>query len=83
MADQHKSTRRGAAEFYPRDLVEFHLRWREFRSLAIVTGERAELPEDEREVIRWLVMLADRIGQRDIAQNEGQVRHPATDRGEA
>jgi hypothetical protein len=50
----------------PRDLVEFHQRWREFRPFAQAAAAGAPLGADEREVVRWLIELADRIGDKDI-----------------
>lgn len=52
----------------PRDMIEFHLRWPEFRHLAISLENRPDLPENEREILRWLVALADRIGPKDLLQ---------------
>jgi hypothetical protein len=50
----------------PRDLADFHLRWPEFRMLAAAVAARGELSGAEREVVRWLIQLADRIGPRDL-----------------
>jgi hypothetical protein len=50
----------------PRDLADFHLRWPEFRPLAAATVERSELSRCEREVVRWLIRLADRVGHQDL-----------------
>jgi hypothetical protein len=50
----------------PKDVLDFHLRWRDFRRLAKITANRPELSEDERVVLRWLIELADRIGERDL-----------------
>lgn len=50
----------------PRDLIEFHLRWPEFRHLAVSLGDRPGLPETEREIVRWLIVLADRVGPKDL-----------------
>ncbi|CAN7703285.1 hypothetical protein [Bosea sp. LjRoot237] len=50
----------------PKDVLDFHLRWRDFRRFAKTTANRPELPEEERAVLRWLIELADRIGARDL-----------------
>lgn len=49
-----------------RDVVDFHLRWREFRSIAVGAAGNTVLKPDERGVIEWLVALADRVGERDV-----------------
>jgi hypothetical protein len=49
-----------------RDLPDFHLRWPQFRPIALAAMQRAVLPDAEREVIRWLVLMADRIGKNDL-----------------
>lgn len=50
----------------PRDLIEFHLRWREFRPLAKQALESSALSSGERETLHWLIMLADRVSAEDI-----------------
>lgn len=50
----------------PKDLIEFHLRWSEFRHLAISVRDRPDLTKAEQETICWLIILSDRIGQKDI-----------------
>jgi hypothetical protein len=50
----------------PRDLLDFYRRWPEFREIAVALTRRAELSPDERKTINWLVLLVDRIGERDI-----------------
>ena len=51
----------------PRDLADFHLRWQEFRPFAVAAAEREHLSGAERDVVRWLIQLADRVGRRDLA----------------
>lgn len=63
-----------------RDVVDFHLRWREFRSIAIAAAGNTALKPDERGVIEWLVALADRVGERDVqpqAASGGNSKHSA------
>jgi hypothetical protein len=50
----------------PRDVVDFYLRWPEFRAIAAATAEHEDLGPYEREVVRWLIRLADRIGHQDL-----------------
>ncbi len=52
----------------PRDLVDFHLRWREFRPKAEEAARHFSPGSDARETITWLINLADRIGARDITE---------------
>jgi hypothetical protein len=33
-------------------------------------ARRADLPPDERETVNWLILLVDRIGERDIGSLE-------------
>jgi hypothetical protein len=51
----------------PRDLADFYLRWPEFRIVAAEITERETLSTTEREVMTWLLRLADRVGPRDLA----------------
>jgi hypothetical protein len=65
---KRKRKRRGASgpTTMPRDLADFHGRWPEFRMLATAVATRGELGRNEREVVRWLIELADRVGPRDL-----------------
>lgn len=50
----------------PRDLIDFYRRWSEFRETASALVQRGELSPVERETVNWLILLVDRIGERDI-----------------
>lgn len=50
----------------PADLVDFHLRWREFRPFALGALTASDLTPLERATIRWLVTLSDRVSDDDI-----------------
>jgi hypothetical protein len=50
----------------PSDLIDFYRRWPEFRETAVVLAQRVDLSPAERETVKWLILLADRIGERDI-----------------
>jgi hypothetical protein len=53
----------------PRDLIEFYRRWSEFRPFATRLASRSELSASEREVLGWLILLADRISDHDLQPN--------------
>ena len=53
-----------------RDLIDFHLRWHDFRPVARRVAARPGLTEDEAECIQWLIALADRISADDIALDD-------------
>jgi hypothetical protein len=50
-----------------RDLADFHLRWPDYKQVAIDAAHAPGMPSDQREVLEWLVRLADRVGQKDIS----------------
>ena len=52
----------------PRDLIEFYHRWSEYRPFVIRLARRSDLSASERELLGWLVLLADRIGKHDLQQ---------------
>jgi hypothetical protein len=49
-----------------RDLADFHLRWPDYKQAAIDAASTPGMPADQREVLEWLVRLADRVGKKDI-----------------
>ena len=49
-----------------RDLADFHLRWRDFKPMAIGARDTPALSNEQRAVIDWLIRMADKIGPRDI-----------------
>ncbi|MGL4438431.1 MAG: hypothetical protein ACRCUE_04105 [Bosea sp. (in: a-proteobacteria)] len=49
-----------------RDVADFHLRWPEFRTDILALVAKGELTPAQRETLRWLVQMADRIGERDL-----------------
>ena len=51
-----------------RDLADFHLRWFEFRACAVEASASTALAMQEREVVTWLIRMADRIGDRDLSR---------------
>jgi len=54
----------------PQDLIDFYRRWSDFREVASAIARRADLSPLQRETVKWLVMLADRIGEQDIAPRD-------------
>ena len=51
---------------HPSDLIDFYRRWPEFRAPAVVMAERHDLSPIERATVKWLIVLADRIGDHDL-----------------
>ena len=49
-----------------RDLIDFYCRWPRFRQVAIELLDNANLTARQRETVRWLVELTDRVSDRDI-----------------
>ena len=49
-----------------RDLPDFVLRWQEFRPHAIRLLHIKTLGVEEKNVVSWLVQMADRISARDV-----------------
>ena len=50
----------------PGDLIDFYLRWPEFRMIAERLATKRVLSAQERQIMRWLVATMDRISVRDI-----------------
>ena len=62
--------RTGTAPAHPapaRDLVDFFVRWREFRAIAAGVSGNSCLDAGERETIGWLIALADSVSELDLA----------------
>jgi hypothetical protein len=57
---------RGEGPAPVRDLVDFHLRWREFRPFAETLMGRPDLSAGEASTLRGLIELADRVGDDDL-----------------
>lgn len=49
-----------------RDLVDFYLRWSEFRDKILDISRSNELTLEQKELITWLIKLVDRVGRQDI-----------------
>jgi hypothetical protein len=57
-----------------RDVADFHLRWAEFRPAAEAAAQSSALPADQREIVSWLIRLADRVGESDVVPRQGPRR---------
>jgi hypothetical protein len=55
-----------------RDLIDFYRRWPEFRKTALDLTEHKDLSSAERETVRWLILLVDRIGEHDLPRQRKQ-----------
>ena len=49
-----------------RDLIDFYRRWPEFRQTVAHLEDHPGLSAIERQTIHWMVLLVDRIGDRDL-----------------
>ena len=49
-----------------KDLIEFYLRWNEFRPHLVDLRDSKTLEKAEKEALDWLIMLADRISLDDL-----------------
>lgn len=49
-----------------RDLLDFHLRWPEFRPVAANLAQSEELSDIQRTTLKWLIELAERVGAQDV-----------------
>ena len=50
----------------PRDLIDFYQRWPDFRPMVTGLSSRSDLSSAERQTLRWLVLLVDRISEHDL-----------------
>lgn len=53
----------------PRDLIDFHLRWHEFRPATERLMKLEGLDPRDREILRWLIALADRVNSDDVSES--------------
>lgn len=60
-------TKKAAGTLSANDLMEFHLRWPEFRPVAHTILGHQEAASSEAETLKWLIALADRISDADIS----------------
>ncbi|MGB9369039.1 MAG: hypothetical protein WCE79_23800 [Xanthobacteraceae bacterium] len=51
-----------------RDLIDFYRRWSEFRQTAERLADCAHLSPSERQTVRWLIQLADRVSEQDLSK---------------
>jgi hypothetical protein len=50
----------------PLDLIDFYRRWADFRPTTVRLAQRSDLSALERRTIHWLILLVDRISERDL-----------------
>lgn len=50
----------------PRDLVDFHLRWAEFRPLMVGLQGKDGVSQAQADTLGWLIALSDRVSAQDI-----------------
>ena len=53
-----------------RDVADFHLRWREFRPVALGIGQHLRLSDLESDTLGWMIALLDRIGPLDLDDSQ-------------
>ena len=70
MAAFEKDSEQGQSEqgepAMPRDLIDFYQRWPDFRPTVAALADRADLSLPERQTVKWLMQLADRISEHDV-----------------
>ncbi|WP_299208420.1 hypothetical protein [uncultured Tateyamaria sp.] len=49
-----------------RDVIDFHLRWDEFRPVAKSIHGLLDLSQDQAETLYWLIELSDRVHKDDL-----------------
>ncbi|MEL6201877.1 MAG: hypothetical protein AAFR39_05905 [Pseudomonadota bacterium] len=53
-----------------RDVPDFYNRWDDLRDRIVPALERQSVLDlEQREILYWLIQMADRIGENDITQN--------------
>lgn len=52
-----------------KDLIDFFNRWQEFRGDAVVLMTNNTLNNNEKNIIHWLISLADRVSDDDISKH--------------
>lgn len=49
-----------------RDVIDFHIRWNEFRPVAKSIHGLPDLSQDQAETLFWLIELSDRVHKDDL-----------------
>jgi hypothetical protein len=68
-SEQGRSKQSGPA--MPRDLIDFYQRWSDFRPMVEALTKRRDLSRPQRQAVRWLIRLVDRISGRDVEPTSG------------
>lgn len=50
------------------DLVEFYRQWPEMRQQARALQARTDIGEDDREILKWMICVVDRVGPSDLSE---------------
>lgn len=50
------------------DLVDFYRHWPEMRKQACALRDRGDFGDDDREVLKWMIRVVDRVGPSDLKQ---------------
>lgn len=53
------------------DLLDFYYRWPSLRSSIRDMSQDPNICEEDQETLRWLILLADRVGPSDLADPNG------------
>ena len=49
-----------------KDLIDFHIRWPEFRPIAQSIVDIPELTSEQKDAVEWLIALSDRVRKEDF-----------------
>ena len=70
MAASKKDSEQGQSErgepATPRDLIDFYQRWADFRPTIDALANHSGLSVSERQIVHWLMQLADRVSEHDV-----------------
>lgn len=50
------------------DLVDFYKHWPAMRDRANALVERPDMGRDEREILKWMIRVIDRVGPSDLSE---------------
>lgn len=50
------------------DLVDFYRQWPEMRRQACALRDRGDVGEEDREILKWMIRVVDRVGPSDLNQ---------------
>ncbi|SDN81936.1 hypothetical protein SAMN05216196_102213 [Lutimaribacter pacificus] len=50
------------------DLVDFYRHWPEVRAQAQNLQARRDIGDDQREILKWMIRVVDRVGPSDLSE---------------